>query len=255
MAQVDADLAELRTAEEKAALDAATKGITSYKSDLKKYVAYAESLVDKDDYRTSYKGSAYVDFDLTEASAATGSFKALYDDYAAQMDAVRNVSELEVILANAKAACANVLTTEAIQNAGKAVAATIAALPAATVANEDAIMAAQKDYKAFLKIYGALETDVYNRATLSAKMTTLKALQVAAVDNAIAKLPTTVKSDDDVAAVKAAREMYDKYVAAYKELSDTFTISKEADLITAEGKVSNYEIKLVQDAIYALEVS
>ena len=153
------------------------------------------------------------------------------------------------------------LAVRAVAAAEKAsVEAMIKALPAVvTVADKDAVKAAKEAMDAYNaltetgKLYAG-ESKIYD--SLSAKLTTIRNLEKAAVISAINALPLNVTLDNKDA-VESARALYDAYAAEYTDYSKPDyafeDITNREELFKAEAAIAAAEKKENEEKIAAVE--
>ena len=267
MADAAAKLAKLRTAETAQAIAAAKWSSATYQSNLN---TYAANIVKNPAVKEATYDAIVAKYIGTNAAVPTASItytdatlnycyntadyaaaKAAMDN-AGSMDLANTEDELKTLYNEAIAALANPITKAELEAKAKEVAAAIAALPsAATVANEDAFMAAHDAYEAYLDLDGAAKADIAGYLVFESKMTTLKTAQQKAVTDAIAALPATVTTADK-AAIEAARALADKYTEYYDQYDESFTISNIGTLETKETALSTAQKNAVIAAINAL---
>ena len=233
MAAADTKLADLRTAEQAKALKA--EDVKKYEDALKAFADSQKALMGSD-----YPATAFTT--IVEKYNGTGA-------KAGKFDLAKDTADLASLLEQAKSEIAAIKTTKELDEMAASVSAMIQKLPAsATVANEEAYMAANDALQAYLDTPGADGTKVVGKLVFEAKMKELKAAQLKAVEDAIKALPTVITVADKEA-VEAAKAQYEKYYEYYEK---DFTPSNLAKLNNAVKDLSAAEVGNVANMIKKL---
>ena len=177
------------------------------------------------------KVKAYVDYLNSGLNSWNDGYRAFTTDDLAKFYAkngARTNAEIQALLSEAKAMAEALPTNKDAAASKKAVEDQVAALPAyLTLADKDAVVAAWT-------AADDLGETLTNQAKLDAAVSQLDTLEKAAIDKAVAALPTIAKiTVADKAAVRAAREAADAYdaTAMYANYYDDSTLVKYEEAV------------------------
>jgi len=238
MADADADLAELRTAENDT--QALADAIAKAKVSLWQYAHERLTLLNGKDWNKDgdYRVKSFNDD--VDSNDITSAYEAGCD----LLDEVLSEAAVSSAYEEAKALFKDIKTDKVLKEEAAKVQSTIAALPATVkLADEEKFMAAKDAYEAYLANYGAKKADIPGAIIFDQKMSTLNDLQADAFNTAVAAI-----DDDKVISkeeVEAARAMFDKYYNFYDQYGEAFK-ADDTELIKLEKQVRSDEITAVE---------